>query len=76
MGFAALTLAAAGGTGVTAEYKISMLSPAVGEQLIARGSVIKPGSTTSKPDAGESGGPHLQHTGFRALRNEPGTGGF
>lgn len=44
MGFAALTLAVAGVTGVTVEYKISMLSPAVGERLLARGSVIKPGS--------------------------------
>jgi uncharacterized protein (TIGR00369 family) len=44
MGFAALTLAPAGVTGVTAEYKISMLSPAVGERLLARGNVIKPGS--------------------------------
>jgi uncharacterized protein (TIGR00369 family) len=44
MGFAALTLAPVGMTGVTAEYKISMLSPAVGERLLARGKVIKPGS--------------------------------
>lgn len=44
MGFAALTLAPAGGTGVTAEYKINMLAPAIGDRLSARGSVVKPGS--------------------------------
>ncbi|MBO0879804.1 MAG: PaaI family thioesterase [Mycobacterium sp.] len=44
MGFAALTLAPAEGGGVTAEYKINMLSPAIGQKLIARGTVIKPGS--------------------------------
>jgi uncharacterized protein (TIGR00369 family) len=44
MGFAALTLAPAGGGGVTAEYKINMLSPAIGERLIARGTVVRPGS--------------------------------
>ncbi len=44
MGFAAMTLAAEGSAGVTAEYKINMMSPAVGERLIARGNVVKAGS--------------------------------
>jgi uncharacterized protein (TIGR00369 family) len=43
LGFAALTLAEPGAVGVTAEYKINMLSPAVGESLSARGEVVKPG---------------------------------
>lgn len=43
LGFSALTLAEPGALGVTAEYKINMLSPAMGETVIARGSVLKPG---------------------------------
>jgi uncharacterized protein (TIGR00369 family) len=44
LGFAALTLAKPGKIGVTAEYKINMLSPAQGQILAAKGFVIKPGS--------------------------------
>lgn len=43
LGFAALTLAESGAVGVTAEYKINMLSPAMGDVLVARGEVVKPG---------------------------------
>lgn len=43
MGFAALTLAPEGGTGVTVEYKITFMAPAVGERLVARGRVVKAG---------------------------------
>jgi uncharacterized protein (TIGR00369 family) len=51
MGFAALTLAPACGGGVTAEYKINMLSPAIGDRLIARGLVLKPGSKLTVAEA-------------------------
>lgn len=51
MGFAALTLTPAGGGGVTAEYKINMLSPAIGERLVARGTVVKPGSKITVAEA-------------------------
>ncbi|NGO66958.1 PaaI family thioesterase [Streptomyces sp. SB3404] len=44
MGFAGLTLADVGEQGVTAEYKINFLAPAVGDQLIARGEVFKKGA--------------------------------
>jgi uncharacterized protein (TIGR00369 family) len=49
---AALTLAAPGAMGVTVEYKINLMAPAMGERVIARGSVIKPGSkmTVAKAD--------------------------
>lgn len=44
MAHAALTLAPAGASGVTLEYKINLLGPAVGEKVTARGLVVKPGS--------------------------------
>ncbi|MCD0448224.1 PaaI family thioesterase [Actinocorallia sp. API 0066] len=43
MGFAALSLAPEGGTGVTVEYKITFLAPAIGDHLVARGRVLKYG---------------------------------
>jgi uncharacterized protein (TIGR00369 family) len=42
-GAAAATLLALGQATVTAEYRISFLSPAIGDTLIARGEVLKPG---------------------------------
>lgn len=45
MGAAAATLVAVGVNVVGAEYKINLLSPAQGEVLIARGSVVKAGRT-------------------------------
>jgi uncharacterized protein (TIGR00369 family) len=42
-GAAAASLLASGQATVTAEYRISFLSPAIGDVLIARGEVIKPG---------------------------------
>lgn len=47
IGLSALTLAPVGQFGVTAEYKINMLSPAFGDKLIARGGVVKPGKQIS-----------------------------
>lgn len=44
-GYAALSLAGEGEAGLTAEYKINLLSPAQGERLIAVGRVLKPGRT-------------------------------
>jgi len=44
-GYAALSVAAEGEAGLTAEYKINLLSPARGERLVAVGRVIKPGRT-------------------------------
>ena len=46
-GYAAYTLMPTASSLVTVEYKINLLSPAVGERLIARGEVIKPGRTLS-----------------------------
>ncbi len=43
MGFAALSLAPEGSSGVTVEYKITFLAPAIGDHLIARGRVLKYG---------------------------------
>lgn len=44
-GYAALTMVGEGEAGLTAEYKINLLSPAQGERLIAVGRVLKPGRT-------------------------------
>lgn len=44
-GYAAMTLAPAGASVLTVEYKLNFLSPASGDKLIARGSVIKAGRT-------------------------------
>jgi uncharacterized protein (TIGR00369 family) len=44
-GFAALTIAPRGTIGVTVEYKINLLAPAIGEELLARGRLIRPGTT-------------------------------
>jgi uncharacterized protein (TIGR00369 family) len=43
MGFAALSVAAPGSMGVTAEYKLNLLAPPTGDVLVARGEVVKPG---------------------------------
>ncbi|MBY4946339.1 PaaI family thioesterase [Cupriavidus respiraculi] len=44
-GYAALSLVGEGEAGLTAEYKINLLSPARGERLVAVGRVLKPGRT-------------------------------
>lgn len=44
-GYAALSLFPAGFGVLTTELKVNLLNPAKGEQLIARGRVIKPGRT-------------------------------
>lgn len=44
-GYAALTVVGEGEAGLTAEYKINLLSPAQGERLVAVGRVVKPGRT-------------------------------
>lgn len=44
-GYAALTSMPAGAGVLTAEFKINLLAPAVGERLIARGKVVKAGRT-------------------------------
>src|SRR4026208_97631 len=44
-GYAAYTLMPATSSLVTVEYKINLLSPAVGERVLARGEVVKPGRT-------------------------------
>lgn len=75
MGFAAMTLAAEGSAGVTAEYKINMLSPAVGDHLLARGTVVKAGSrlTVAQADivvvtnSGEKPGEKLVATALGTL---------
>jgi uncharacterized protein (TIGR00369 family) len=42
-GYAALSMVPPGKAGLTAEYKINLMSPADGDRLIAIGQVIKPG---------------------------------
>jgi len=44
-GYAALSTLAPGDAGLTAEYKINLLSPADGDTLVAIGQVIKAGKT-------------------------------
>ncbi|WP_082016626.1 PaaI family thioesterase [Cupriavidus sp. IDO] len=44
-GYAALSMVGEGEAGLTAEYKINLLSPAKGERLVAVGRVLKPGRT-------------------------------
>ena len=44
-GYAALSLFSPGTGVLTTEFKINLLAPARGEQLIARGRVVKPGRT-------------------------------
>jgi uncharacterized protein (TIGR00369 family) len=44
-GYAALSTVAEGKAGLTAEYKINLLSPADGQRLVAIGRVLKPGRT-------------------------------
>ena len=44
-GYAAYTLTAADATVLTAEFKINMLAPAQGEELIARARVVRSGTT-------------------------------
>lgn len=44
-GYAALTMMPPGTGVLTAEFKINLLAPAVGERIVARGRVIKAGRT-------------------------------
>jgi len=44
-GYAALSLFPAGIGVLTAEFKINLLNPAIGDRLVARGRVVKPGRT-------------------------------
>ena len=44
-GYAAFTLMPAGANVLTVEYKVNFLAPAIGERMIARGRVLKPGRT-------------------------------
>jgi uncharacterized protein (TIGR00369 family) len=44
-GYAALSIVPEGKAGLTAEYKINLISPADGEVLVVQGRVLKPGRT-------------------------------
>jgi uncharacterized protein (TIGR00369 family) len=44
-GLAAFTLMPAGSGVVSVEYKVNLLAPAVGERMLARGRVLRPGRT-------------------------------
>ncbi len=44
-GYAAMTLVSASASVLTVEYKMNLVAPADGEQLIARGKVVRPGRT-------------------------------
>jgi uncharacterized protein (TIGR00369 family) len=46
-GYAAFSLAPAGTGVLSVEFKVNLLRPAVGDRLLARGVVIKPGRTLS-----------------------------
>jgi uncharacterized protein (TIGR00369 family) len=50
-GYAGFTLIPADSSVLTAEYKLNLLAPAVGERLIAQGEVVKTGRTLSSPAA-------------------------
>ena len=44
-GYAAMTVVSPSASVLTVEYKMNLLAPADGEQLIARGQVVRPGRT-------------------------------
>jgi len=44
-GYAAMTVVPASASVLTVEYKMNLVAPADGEQLIARGRVVRPGRT-------------------------------
>lgn len=44
-GYAAMSVAAPGASVLTVEYKMNLVAPADGEQLVARGAVVRPGRT-------------------------------
>jgi uncharacterized protein (TIGR00369 family) len=44
-GYAALSLMPVSAAVLTVEYKVNFISPAIGEKLVARGRVLKPGKT-------------------------------
>lgn len=44
-GYASFTLAAADASILTVEYKVNLMAPAAGAELVARGRVIRPGRT-------------------------------
>jgi uncharacterized protein (TIGR00369 family) len=44
-GYAAMSVAAPGASVLTVEYKMNLVAPADGEQLVARGTVVRPGRT-------------------------------
>ena len=44
-GYAAMTVVPASASVLTVEYKMNLVAPADGEQLIARGQVVRPGRT-------------------------------
>lgn len=44
-GYAAMTLVSPSASVLTVEYKMNLVAPADGEQLIARGKVVRPGRT-------------------------------
>ena len=48
-GYAAYSLMPAGADVLTVEFKISLLAPARGERLVARGRVKRPGRTLTSP---------------------------
>jgi uncharacterized protein (TIGR00369 family) len=46
-GYAAMTLMPAGASVLTIEYKVNFLSPALGDRMVARGRVVRPGRTVT-----------------------------
>ena len=46
-GYAALSLSAPETAVLTVEYKVNFLAPAKGDRLLARGEVVRPGSTVT-----------------------------
>lgn len=60
-GYSALTLMPAGSEVLTVEFKINLIAPAAGEQLLARGAVVRSGRTITVCQGevfGVSGGKH------------------
>ena len=44
-GYAAMTVVSPGASVLTVEYKMNLVAPADGDQLIARGEIVRPGRT-------------------------------
>jgi uncharacterized protein (TIGR00369 family) len=74
--FAAATLFPVGTTGFSLEYKINFLAPARGDELVARGRVVRPGRTVTVSGADaysvQDGREQLAATALESVVHFPG----